>query len=60
MAIVVWDGLDYFKEAKRQLSDGRIYKEVKDTKKDLVDLVDKNKTFANLKRRNIFQEKEEN
>ena len=49
------------KEAERQLSDSRIYKEVKVTEKDLEDLVDKsNKIFPNLERRNIIQEKEKN
>ena len=44
----------------RQLSDSSVYKEVKVTEKDLVDLVDKsNKILANLERRNI-QEKEKN
>ena len=60
-AVVVWDRQDYLKEAERQLSDRRIYKEVKVTEKDLVDLVDKsNKIFADLERRNIIQEKEKN
>ena len=60
-AVVVWDRQDYLKEAERQLSDSSIYKEVKGTEKDLVDLVDKsNKIFANLERRNIIQEKEKN
>ena len=58
-AVVVWDRQGYLKEAERQLSDSSVYKEVKVTEKDLVDLVDKsNKIFANLERRNIIQEKE--
>ena len=60
-AAVVWDGLDILKDAGRQLSDSSIYKEVKVTEKELVDLVDKsNKIFAKLERRNIIQEKEKN
>ena len=60
-AVVVCDRQDYLKEAERQLSDSSVYKEVKVTEKDLVDLVDKsNKIFANLERRNIIQEKEKN
>ena len=60
-ALVVWDRQDYLKEAERQLSDSSIYKEVKVTEKDLVDLVDKsNKIFVDLERRNIIQEKEKN
>ena len=60
-AVVVWDRQDHLKEAERQLSDSSVYKEVKVTEKDLVDLVDKsNKIFANLERRNIIQEKEKN
>ena len=58
-AIVVWDRQNYLKEPERQLSDSSIYKEVKVTEKDLVALVDKsNKTFVDLERRNIIQEKE--
>ena len=54
-AVVVWDRLDYLKEDERHLSDNSIYKEVKVTEKDLVDLVDEsNKIFVNLERRNIF------
>ena len=37
-SVVVWDKLGYFKEAEQQLSDGSIYKEVKVTEKDLIDL----------------------
>ena len=60
-AVVVWDRQDHLNEAERQLSDSSVYKEVKVTEKDLVDLVDKsNKIFANLERRNIIQEKEKN
>ena len=60
-AVVVWDRQDYLKETERQLSDSSIYKEVKVTEKDLVDLVDKsNKIFVDLERRNIIQEKEKN
>ena len=60
-AVVVWDRQDYLKEAERQLSDSSIYKEVKVTGKDLVDLVDKsNKIFVDLERKNIIQEKEKN
>ena len=60
-AVVVWDRQDYLKEAKRQLSDSSIYKEVKVTEKDVVDLVDKsNKIFVDLERKNIIQEKEQN
>ena len=43
------------------ISDSSVYKEIKVTEKDLVDLVDKsNKIFANLERRNTIQEKEKN
>ena len=60
-AVVVWDRQDYLKETERKLSDSSIYKEVKVTEKDLVDLVDKsNKIFANLDRKNIIHEKEKN
>ena len=60
-AVVVWDRQDYLKEAKRQLSDSSIYKEVKVTEKDVVDLVDKsNKIFVDIERKNIIQEKEQN
>ena len=60
-AVVVWDRQDYLKETKRQLSDSSIYKEVKVTEKDVVDLVDKsNKIFVDLERKNIIQEKEQN
>ena len=54
-AVAVWGRLGYLKEAKQQLSDSSIYKEVKVTEKDLVTLVDKiNKIFANLGRKNII------
>ena len=47
------------KKAERQLSNSIIYKEVKVTEKDLLDLVDKsNKIFTNLERRKIIQDKE--
>ena len=60
-AVLVCDRQDYLKEAKRQLSENSIYKEVKVTEKDLVDLVDKNnKIFVDLERRNIILEKEKN
>ena len=60
-AVVVWDRQDYLKKAERQLSDNSIYKEVKVTEKNLVDLVDKNsKIFVDLERRSIIQEKEKN
>ena len=56
-AVVAWDRQDYLKEAKQQLRDSSIYKEVKVAENDLVELVHKsNKTFANLKGRNIIQE----
>ena len=55
-AVVVWDRQDYLKEAKRQLSDSSIYKEVKVTEKDVVDLVDKsNKTFVDLEGKTLFR-----
>ena len=60
-AVVTWDRQDYLKEAERQLSYNSIYKEVKVTEKDLIDLVDKsNIIFVDLERRNIIQEKEKN
>ena len=54
-SVVVWDRLGYFKKAQQQLSDSSIYKEVKVTEKDLLDLVDKsNIIFVSLERRNII------
>ena len=46
-----------FKDAEQQLTDSSIYKEVKVTEKDLLDLVDSNKIFVDLERRNIIQGK---
>ena len=49
------------KENEGQLSDSSIYKKVKGTEEDLMDLVNKsNKVSANLERRSIIQEKEQN
>ena len=49
------------KENEGQLSDSSIYKKVKGTEEDLMDLVNKsNKVSANLERRRIIQEKEQN
>ena len=51
---------DYLKEAEPKLTDS-IYKEVKVTENDLVDLADKsNKIFANLEKGNIIQNMEKN
>ena len=46
-----------FKDAEQQLTDSSIYKKVKVTEKDLLDLVDSNKIFVDLERRNIIQGK---
>ena len=55
-AVVVWDRQEYLKEAKQQLSDSSIYKEVQVTEEYLVDLVDKsNKIFVDLERESIIQ-----
>ena len=52
-SVVVWDRNDYLKGAERQISDISIYKEVKVTEENLVNLVDKsNKMFASLERKN--------
>ena len=51
-AVVVWDRADYLKEAQKQLSDEKTYKEIKIMEKDQVELVEKNnKLFANLRKK---------
>ena len=57
-SLVVWDRQDYLKDIKRQFGDSSIYKEVKVTENNFVDLVDKNKIFVQLERRNIIQGRE--
>ena len=48
--IVIWDRLDYLKEANKQLSDKNVYKEVEFKEKMLTELVQtSNKFFKNLK-----------
>ena len=42
-SIEVWYRFDYLAEAKKQLSDSNIYKEVKLSEKDHVKLVEKSK-----------------
>ena len=40
-AVVVWDRTDYLKEAERQVSDEKTYKEIRITEKYQVELVGK-------------------
>ena len=50
-AVVVWDRNDYLKEAERQLSGEKTYKEIRITEKDQVELVEKsNDLFSSLRR----------
>ena len=56
--MVIWDREDYLKEADRQLSDNKIYRNVKNTKNMLSSLVDKsNKIFQSLSKKKYISEK---
>ena len=57
--VVIWDREDYLKEADRQLSDNKIYRDVEYTKNMLSSLVDKsNKIFQSLSKKKYISEKE--
>ena len=57
--VVIWDREDYLKEADRQLSDNKIYRDVEYTKNMLCSLVDKsNKIFQSLSKKKYISEKE--
>ena len=50
--VVIWDREDYLKEADRQLSDNKIYRDVEYSKNMLSSLVDKsNKIFQSLSKK---------
>ena len=56
---VVWDRTDYFKEAERQLSDGKTYEGIRKAEK--VELVEKsNNLFSYLRRKTDITEDESN
>ena len=52
-AVVVWDRNDYLKEAERQLSDEKIYEEIRITEKDQVQLVEKSNDLFSSRRRKM-------
>ena len=55
----MWDRLDYFAEAEKQLSDSNTYKAVKLSEKDQLKLVEKsNSMFEGLKKKTVITEKE--
>ena len=57
--IVVWDRADYLREAEKQLSDKKVYKEVQFKKQMLSILVDtSNNFFRGLKTKRFIAEKE--
>ena len=58
-SIVIWDRVDYLKEANKQLSDKNVYKEVEFKEKMLTELVETSNTFfKNLKSRGCISEKD--
>ena len=60
-SIVVWGRLDYLAEAKKQLSNSNIYKEVQLSEKGQIKLVEKsNSMFKELKKKTVITEKEKN
>ena len=59
--MVVWDRTNFLKEAEGQLSDEKTYKEIRITKEDQVELVEKsNNLFSDLRRKNVIAENENN
>ena len=59
--MVVWDRTDDLKEAERQLNNEKTYEEIRITKKDQVELMEKsNILFSNLRRKNVIAENENN
>ena len=60
-AMVVWRRNDYLKETERQVSDEKIYKKIRITEKDQIELVRKsNNFFCKLRRKNVITENENN
>ena len=57
-SIVIWDRVDYWKKAKKQLSDKNVYKEVGFKEKMLFELVESSdKFFKNLEARGCISKK---
>ena len=57
-SIVIWDRVNYLKEANKELSENNVYQEVKFKEKMLAELVQtSNKFFKNLKARGCISEK---
>ena len=48
-AVVVWDRVDYIKEAQKQLKDENVYKKVNFKDKHLLELADKRSLFQGTK-----------
>ena len=59
--VVIWDRIDYLKEAEKQLSHRSPYLETKVIEKYFVNLVEQsNKMFEKLQRKSVIQEREKN
>ena len=57
-SIVIWDRVNYLKEANKELSENNVYQEVKFKENMLAELVQtSNKFFKNLKARGCISEK---
>ena len=52
--MVIWDGEDYLKEVDRQLSDNKVYRDVKYTKNMLSLLVDKSHKIFKVYLKEIY------
>ena len=57
-SVVVWDRIDYTKEAEKELSDENIYRKVEFRKKIVIDLVKtSNRLFKNVKTKGCISDK---
>ena len=57
-SVVVWDRIDYMKEAEKELSDENVYRKVEFRKKIVIDLVKtSNHPFKNVKTKGCISDK---
>ena len=57
-SIVIWDRVDYLKEANKQLNDKNVYKEVEFKETTLIELVESsNKFLKSLPLEDIYQKR---
>ena len=55
-SVVIWDRVDYLKEANKLLSDKNVYKEIESKEKKLTELVEtSNKFLRTLRLENVYQ-----